>query len=404
MSDEIVIKTNVQTPGQAAPSPKRFIRTFESDAATLQKGGSPGFTSLEKKESEPETKKVDAKSIEVSEENTLRDSSIPERPIFESPTPGIIPNIPPLSRPSERLIESTTLPEPPPPPPELPKKEPPKAPKPIGAEPLHTYTDDFSTRIQSTKASTASILAAEQDAARPGFVVEKRGNLLFIIGGVLLLALGASGVYVAYLFMQKTAPVIIAPIESAAIFVNEREEITGMGKQLLQNIGSSAQKPLSENGVRLLYTHTATSTKKDVFHALELGVPNILSRNIEEENSMVGIVRVGGDQSPFFLLETASYTDTFAGMLSWEPRIAKDLAMLFPAHQAIVSASSTATSSPLVFHDEVIANHDVRILRDSAKRSIVVYGYWDPFILIIARNEGAFSELINRIATSKKER
>jgi len=43
------------------------------------------------------------------------------------------------------------------------------------------------------------------------------------------------------------------------------------------------------------------------------------------------------------------------------------------------------------------------VLRDADKQSIVLYGYWDPSILLIARNESAYAELLKRLTTSRTQ-
>ena len=118
------------------------------------------------------------------------------------------------------------------------------------------------------------------------------------------------------------------------------------------------------------------------------------------------VVGTGGKQSPFFILSVASYGDTFAGMLSWEPTMPRDLGALFHSYLTNVSTSTSATSTPkvsapILFRDEVISNHDVRIYRDAEGRSILLYGYWNQTTLIIARDPEAFIEIAGRISTSR---
>ena len=137
---------------------------------------------------------------------------------------------------------------------------------------------------------------------------------------------------------------------------------------------------------------------------------------------MAGIVNVDGRQSPFFILSVATYSDTFAGMLSWERMMSRDLEKLFPPYPASVPATlAVSTSSPLVatstvaaviptvpatiaaFHDEVVSNHDARIYRDAAGKSILLYGYWNQTTLVIARDPAALTEIFGRLATSRAQ-
>ncbi|MDO8624346.1 MAG: hypothetical protein Q7R54_03240 [bacterium] len=374
-------------PDEAA---KHYIRTLESDSAAVKQGTKPGFAAVE-------------------------EAAPPATPPASPPRASLEPiDIPTETLPSDvfeigakepdeparvRLIESSPVPpvpiqkklEPPPaPPPTLPK------PVPAIEAPIHTYTSDFAVRLKDTSASTISVLAAEGDVKQKPTRAALGFNIPLIAGGILLMVLGAGGAYATYRYVSTPpAPFSILPGVSAPIFVNEREEIFGTGSTLLEAIEMSVVKPLAEGSIRLLYLSVATSTSNNIFSALQLPAPGILLRNIEAVGSMAGIVRVGGAPSLFFILSASSYSDTFAGMLAWEPRVASDLAALYPP---------TATSTRVVFKDEIISNHDVRILRDSAGQSLVLYGYWDQRTLIISRNEDAFREILKRLATSRTER
>lgn len=290
--------------------------------------------------------------------------------------------------------------------------------------PIETYSGDFAERIKETQASTATILAAEQDAGpKPETSVTTEeepkkiplSSILYTIAGVALLIIGITGSYIAYTrYLTAVTPITVAPSVRAPIFVDEREVVSGTGTALLRAIEQSSTRLLTAGTVRLLHFDPATTTVKSVFSELRIPAPGVLSRNINKENSMAGIVNpapssavgTGGKQSPFFILSVASYGDTFAGMLSWELTMPRDLVALFPAYSTNVGTSTSATSTPKVsapvaFRDEVVANHDVRVYRDAVGRSVLLYGYWNQTTLIIARDPEAFIEITRRISTSR---
>jgi len=375
---------------------KKYIRTFAGDMAAIQKGDKPDLS-----------------------------------PLAESQ---------PTAAPAERLVEESSLPpvsaqpteEPPPAPIPTEQNPPAGGPKPI---PLQTYSGDFSDKMKEEKASPITVLAAEQDAGKQKFPDLKprfsRSSIVYIIAGVVLLIAGGIGVYFAYeRYAASIAPVILAPIISAPISVDERQEISGTGTVLLNAVKQSVDKQIASGSIRFLYTVNATTTGSSVFSALQLPAPSVLLRNLNADGSMTGVVNVSGNQSPFFLLSVASYSDTFSGMLSWEHSMAADLAELYPSFGMQITSTSTATSTPVAtttskiapkiipktsatstaassasvtvagFRDEIIGNHDVRIYRDSAGRSILLYGYWNQKTLIIARNPSAFIEILNRLVNS----
>lgn len=402
------MNTNAPAPN-ASPAPvgrdvpKKYIRTLESDMATLKKGGIPDLTPLLEETSAPTTK-----SPEV---------TLPIKPI---PT-------------FSQIIKTSPPPPPAPVPPKpAPPPEPPPIivpPEPVKPSPIETYGGDFANRMKEEHASTATVLAAEQDARegapQPTPQQSSRSNLPYVIAGTLLLIAGIAGAYVAYTHYETIrAPILFAPSASAPIFVDDREKIAGGGPVLFQAIGQSINRPLASGAVRLLYTASSTEGTESVFAALKAPAPDILRRNVRTAGSMAGVVHVGNSQNPFFILSVLSYRDTFSGMLSWEPRIRNDLEALFPPYPTATS-TPVATSTPITgaskgavkitagakpapavaaaFVDDTVANHDVRIYRDALGRSVLLYGYWNQTTLVIARDPAAFTEILQRLATSRTQ-
>lgn len=299
----------------------------------------------------------------------------------------------------------------------------PKALEPIEAPaPIHTYSSDFQDKKRSTGASRISILAKQQDAAatrEPVVLTTKKSNLP-LIGGALLIILGIVSVTLAYQFVSKT-PIIPAQLSvPSLIFADVKSEISGEGVALQQALVALEETELQDGEVLVAYvTYATTTADKTVIKepatggaliaALGFKAPDIVLRNIEPE-STVGIVSAETVSSPFFILRVSSFERTFAGMLSWEKSLARDLSVLYPSYPVetpVVSTTTPATSTPPVvtfiprFTDQVIANRDVRILKDEMGRSVLLYGYRDKETLIIARNEAAFRVLLERLSNSK---
>lgn len=369
-------------PGEA---PKKYIRTLESDIRAVKEGGEPDLSPLQ--ETAP--------------------------PALAPPPPVPVP--PPA--PAEVRLPGAFVPPP----------APAAPPRPANS-PIETYASDFSEQVKDTGASALTVLAAQQDAARgapsappPALAPRARlAGLLYTIAGLALLLAGGGGAYYAYSqFLTKNAPVLLMPVASAPIFVDDRQQIGGTGAALAQAIEQSVAHPLATGAVRFLYTNDATSTGMSVFSALQLPAPAVLLRNIAATGSMAGVANISGTASPFFILSVSSYSDTFAGMLAWEPLMPRDLAALFPPYAAapISATTSAATSTAAApakgaagalpakegFSDEVVSNHDARAYRDAQGRTVLLYGYWDQATLIIARDESVFTELLRRLATSRSQ-
>jgi len=395
--------------------PKKYIRTFAADMETLKKGGAPDLAPLKEAKSSIEEHPIVA--APVVEESTLAPTPIP------SSNEGHVSDAP-LSIPILRAeVPTVPIPEPPPPPePELapipeppfepevplPPVEPLPLPKEVEDAPaLQTYEGDFYDHMKDAHASPATVLAAEQDAQSGAPQIDKVSSrdLMYTVAGVLLLIVGGVGMYAAYTSRPNTAPsgVTLLSVDTP-ILVEEQEQVSGAGVALLQAIKKSASRTLAPNTVRSLYLEKATTTDS-IFSALQFPAPKVFLRNLNAADSMTGIINIQNVQSPFFILPVASYSETFSGLLSWERAMPHDLETLFPAYPVITGSSISATSSsPILpvgfFRDEVIANRDVRVYRDGQKRSVLLYGYWDQKMLIIARDPSAFAEIVRRLASA----
>lgn len=312
---------------------------------------------------------------------------------------------------------------------------PPRPIAPASPQPLHTYTSDFSDRIDTKSASTFSVLAAEQDSRTKTAAVLREPKksplkaILTVVTGILLLGLAGGGVFATYQFVMTMRDTPIAAFTVPTIVVaDEYRELSGTGPTLLGALAAAADGRLVSGNVLVTYILTSTEGEDSTvlraptggpafMRALGIPAPDILLRNIAEE-STIGVVNVGNDTKAFFALRVDSYERTYAGMLTWEPLMLRDLGALYPLYPVATPspvdvATSTATSTTATttaaqapttaapaltrFEDAIVANHDVRVLRDTQGRSLVLYGYADKRTLLIVRDESAFEALIARL-------
>lgn len=405
------METNAPIPDIASDteSSGRRIRTFAGDMKIVKGGGMPDLVpfipfrtdTANIAASEQQSKPIVAQSIEIPRPSAPVSAPIPP------PDPENLPetkDIQPVQYPDAQKAQAIKRP----------------------AAFIETYAGDFTDKVKTEKASVATVLAAEQDSL-PGAPEVKSDtpstwNYFYIISGVVLLVVGSIGVYIAYTrYIANTLPIVIAPKALVPLFVDEQEQIAGDGPALEQAIIKSVTRPLTQGNARLL--SDANSSGASIFSRLSF-VPDVLVRNIRTEGSVAGVVSVDGVQSPFFVLAVTSYGNSFSGMLSWETVMPHTLDGFFPPYtspqdtaqrsatssmqvgtttKAIIATTSDTSTSSLGFRDEVVSNHDVRVYRDAAGKSVVMYGYWDRSTLVIARDPKAFAEIIQRIAHARTQ-
>jgi len=354
-------------------------------------------------------------------------------PVFMAPPEPPVNPMPPLYRePIEdvpapvQLAARTVAPTPPPPF---------KVDAPVS---FHSYGTDFNDRVDTHSASAFSVLAAEQDVAPSSRPVPTKSRMSFVpvLAGIVLLVLAGAGSYVAYRYIgaRTTVPVLTFQVPSL-IVADEYKKISGTGPDLMRSLAIVANEMLINGNALVTYVEQPATGDPGVLAGspapggvlikeLSLPAPDLLLRNITDA-STVGVIREGGDTRAFFVLRVSSYERTFAGMLTWEPLMERDLGLLYPLYASaptpeptidLTTASSTeavASSTPVAepvstlptsrvrFEDAIVANRDVRILRDTSGRSLLLYGYADKETLIIARNEASFAALITRLSPSQ---
>lgn len=291
--------------------------------------------------------------------------------------------------------------------------------------PIHTYKTDFADHTKVTGASRISVLARQQDAGTPAprTLSTKKNTRYVFLGGAALIVLGIGSVWLAYSLVSKTPVLPSGFTVPSLITPNDRAELTGTGQALRSALVALGEQATGEGDVVVAYMTYSTTTADgvtttlpvtggEVIKALSLPAPDIILRNISSE-STVGVVRGGGESRPFFILRVDSYERTFAGMLTWEATMLKDLAFMYPAPTPVQPTASTtpsATSTQTVtspnifmprFVDEIVENHDTRIVYGADGSVVLLYGYRDKETLIIAGSKEAFAELVARLASSR---
>lgn len=366
---------------------------------------------------------------------TPEPTPLPDTPFFADTKKEDIPRIPPISRDTYREpIETPPAVLPPTPPP----SPAPPARLPGQPSPLQTYTGDFANRIDRQGASTFSVLAAEADAGKlptpkPEPTPARTPRLLMGIASALLfIGIAGGGIYLAYqLILSVRSTPIAAVTVPSIVFADEYRELSGAGTQLLGALSTVSEGAIVPGNAIVTYILEPVADEEgklfpqpvggaSFMRALALPIPDILLRNIAED-SAVGVINAGDSTHAFFALRVDSYERTYAGMLTWEPLLRRDLEVLYPLYpeETVVpvstgttTATSTlvATTSPTIvlesaralsrFEDDIVANRDVRVLRDTEGRSLVLYGYVDKRTLLIVRDEAAFEALIARLKGS----
>ena len=125
----------------------------------------------------------------------------------------------------------------------------------------------------------------------------------------------------------------------------------------------------------------------------------------------------------FMILKADSYETAYSGMLAWEATMQQDLSPLFSRTPAVhartlepaaavgttTATSSQAASSTLPaaapasffqgnFIDQVVDNHDARVILNSSGDTVLLWTMLDRSTIVITTNEATLREVISRLS------
>ncbi|MDO8548119.1 MAG: hypothetical protein Q7R71_00395 [bacterium] len=308
-------------------------------------------------------------------------------------------------------------------------------------KPLETYQADIEKVMQGSNTSIVSIAAAEaerraqrgreeQIGAEPAVPFKERAiafskKFSMVLAGMALLAV-AGGV-IAYLALRPTTvPVAVAPTSPFIAVDDTQTVILALNKPrdaILTLDGARLGVNLSLGLVERLVPSIASTTEGgntsvplDAQTFLSTVAPNIPANFLRtiEPTYLLG-VHVYDSNQPLLILRVDSYQEAFSGMLAWEFYMKNDLAPLFtytpsPRIQTppVTDAASTASTTPptvsaeasfvqAVFKDNIVENHDTRVLQNDAGDIYLLWTFLDRNTLVITTNGATLREIISRL-------
>lgn len=230
----------------------------------------------------------------------------------------------------------------------------------------------------------------------------KFASLIIIIGVAAILGIG-TGMYVVSRASSQNAP---APVtqkvpEGVSLFSSPATAVTiplpQTSTALLQSVADALPNTKADITQFAFTTPTGPATTADIMNVLS---PQASATFIRElANTMViGSTRVE-QPNPFLILKTKTFEVAFAGMLSWELTMSKDLAPLFgnPVKGTRVPAMDTNTTTTPHFTDAVQDNHSIRILYDETGTEKIIYAVVNQNTIVITTSTRALSAILHNL-------
>ncbi len=264
---------------------------------------------------------------------------------------------------------------------------------------IRTYASDMATAIKQKQGSVMKIALAEKERRDEDALAKNpvsRKNIVFTFGAILLLILGGVALYFGVL--AKRAPKVIedAPVQnSQALITGVVQPVVGSTKAIMQesmkNLIASGSHEL-DTATMLVFTLPETQTPITATTFLETNSFDLsagLKRSLDELYS-IGIYTLDGN-TPFLVIKSDSYDTAYIGMLATEKTLYSDIMPLFGLPEKDSNESVFLTAS---FTDNVIANQDVRAIKNVANEYVFFYSVRDDGTIIMTTDPGAFKALI----------
>jgi hypothetical protein len=283
---------------------------------------------------------------------------------------------------------------------------------------IRTFQGDVATALERQRESLYSIQETERlKRASGGTVVDpsasipgKRKQFFFLLlGSFFLIGLGLVGARLGYSeYLRKTAPPVIAVPQNRFVTPQESIDIdaTGLSRENIFSITANEASGLGADSIKHLVLRRGALedsplvTSEGFFIQLVSSAPGSLVRAFDPL-FMLGTL---GD-SRFIIFKLSSFENAFAGMLSWEEKMAEDLGPIFKTGPLVKNIIP-----PYVFKDIVSKNKDARVLfaplspESTTTTPVLLYSFFDNKMLIITDSLNTLETLIERLTQESLSR
>lgn len=322
---------------------------------------------------------------------------------------------------------------------------------------LRTFEDDIAQAVKSGAGSALKIALAEQDKInhiQAAGGIQKKSIVFIVLGVAFLFGAIATVGYVVYakysgvaLDLSNEPRMVEHPFMRADRIVNvDLEKVlpeNGAKPSLTYTVGSDE---LSSNTIKLILVDKSDEDGKrvayvktpELFERLATHAPDQLVRTLDDTFAL-GMYQ-GDKLEPFLVLQTDSFENAFAGMLTWEKFMSDDIYAFMgiqlpktekrvnqfgieisdtptlntetlnaatqenslPGQSTTTPTTSTTSNTQNqqdihLFIDRTIRNRDVRVIQDSDGKIYFVYGFPNSKTILMTTSIESYFEVLGRL-------
>lgn len=271
---------------------------------------------------------------------------------------------------------------------------------------LRTYKQDVTSAIKDQKTSLVRMVLEERKSnAKKDFELSptSRKNFPIIILSIFFLVLTAGVLYFAFFKAEDKKDALLSMRVTPLISTETNKEIPideltsgqltdlisyeiSIGKIRLDTLEYLffTKKTVSQGEGGVFETKEIVPVK-DLLRLLNLPIPDMLARTLKPDY-MLGVHAFNNNQA-FLILKTDYYDTAFAGMLSWERSMHKDLLPLFGRKNRLTDLENSH------WGDLILKNKDMRVLKYPSGDIALLYAFKDQKTIIISTSQDTFFKI-----------
>lgn len=222
-----------------------------------------------------------------------------------------------------------------------------------------------------------------------------------LVGIALLLVLLGGSVFAFMLFRPDTAPITERQLIDTILITDETVHLPieeASRSSLMALLETEQASPQPEGFVTHVFIsegdEDAQASPRLFLELIGAEAPASLVRSLQGE-MMLGLISIGGERVPFWIVETESYEQSAGGLLRWEGAMQGDLS-------GIASFASPEPLQP--FTDAIIENRDVRVVSAQGGGDALLYTFLDQETILVTEHREAFTRILPLFISSQQVR
>jgi len=279
---------------------------------------------------------------------------------------------------------------------------------------IRTYQSDLSKIVKNNNLSTTKMVIEEESKRRKLFKkvsTETKKNASLITMSIILIIAGIISVFLLNI-LKPTPTIKIQEIDLEPIIYTEYQKDLFFEAPSKAKISKAVQDEVSElnipigSMIQMYFTERSTTENEqemgksliaisELTELLDFRISSALLRFLEPNISFG--YHSTTENSPFLILRTRSFEDSFPEMLKWEETILENLQSIFIEDNPVFS-KDRLRETKYQFKDIVIKNKDARAILDGGGKILFVYSFSDKNTIVITTNKTTLQEVFDRLS------